>query len=98
MSYYQEKPNGLVLHVRVHPKASRNQLEGVVEDRLRVRLTAPPVEGEANKACGVFLADVFGVPKSKVTLIAGHKSREKAFMIEGDPSKLVVALEEALKP
>jgi hypothetical protein len=95
--YYQEKPNGLTVYVRVQPRASRNQLEGVVEDRLRVRLTAPPLEGEANKACAAFLADVLGVPKSKVTLVAGQKSREKAFMVEGESAKLLAALTKALE-
>jgi hypothetical protein len=94
--YYQEKPDGLTVYVRVQPRASRNHLEGVADDRLRVRLTAPPLEGEANKACAAFLADVLGVAKSKVTLVAGHKSREKAFSVEGDPAKLLAALQAAL--
>lgn len=96
MAYYQEKPDGLVVHVRVQPRASRNQLDGLVDDRLRVRLTAPPLEGEANKACGIFLAEVLGVARSKVTLVAGPKSREKAFKVEGDPAALLAALRSAI--
>jgi uncharacterized protein (TIGR00251 family) len=96
MSCYQETEGGLIVHVRVQPRASRDRLEGVIDGRLRVRLTAPPLEGEANKACAAFLADVFGVPKSKVTLTAGPKSREKAFKVEGDPSRLAAALQDAL--
>lgn len=97
MAYYQEKPDGLVVHVRVQPRASRNQLDGLVDDRLRVRLTAPPLEGEANKACGVLLADIAGVPKSKVTQISGHKAREKAFHVLGDTKALLARFEAALK-
>lgn len=96
MSYYQEKSDGLVVHVRVQPRASRNQLDGLVDDRLRVRLTAPPLEGEANKACAAFLADLLGVAKSKVTLVSGPKSREKAFKVEGDSAALLLVLRSAI--
>ncbi|MNS25961.1 hypothetical protein D3C72_578670 [compost metagenome] len=96
MAYYQEKPDGLVVHVRVQPRASRSQLDGVVGDRLRLRLTAPPVEGEANKACIEFLAGLFGVPKSHVTLVAGQKAREKSLLVQGDAVKLLAVLNEAL--
>lgn len=96
MSYYQEKPDGLVVHVRVQPRASRSQLDGVVGDRLRLRLTAPPVEGEANQACVVFLAGLFGVSKSQVTLVAGQKAREKSLHVQGDAAKLLATLRGAL--
>jgi uncharacterized protein (TIGR00251 family) len=96
MAYYQEKPDGLVVHVRVQPRASRNRLDGVVGDRLRLRLTAPPVEGEANKACIEFLAGLFGVPKSQVALVAGEKAREKSLQVQGDAAKLLAVLNEAL--
>ncbi len=96
MPYYQEKPDGLVVHVRVQPRASRNQLDGVVGDRLRLRLTAPPVEGEANKACAMFLASVFSVPKSHVTLVAGEKAREKSLHVQGHAAELLAVLNEAL--
>ena len=96
MPCYQEKPDGLTVYVRVQPRASRNQLEGVVGDRLRIRLTAPPLEGEANKACAAYLAEVLGVPKSRVTLVAGQKSREKALFVAGEPADLVQRLERAI--
>lgn len=96
MPYYQEKPDGLVVHVRVQPRASRNQLDGAVGDRLRLRLTAPPVEGEANKACVAFLADLFSVPKSQVTLLAGEKAREKSLHVRGDVSQLIAVLKRAI--
>lgn len=97
MPYYQEKPEGLIVYVRVQPRASRNRLEGVVDDRLRVRLTAPPLEGQANEACAAFLAKVLGVPRSKVALVAGLKSREKAFHVDGDASELVSRLQAAIR-
>lgn len=97
MSCYVENEAGLTLRVRVQPKASKNQLDGVVEGHLRVRLTAPPVEGAANEACRKFLADMFGVAKSRVTLVSGGKAREKTFAVAGDPPQLKERLDEALR-
>ena len=79
-----EIKNGQVLiHVRVQPKASRNDLIVAEDGRIRVALTAPPVEGAANKALCVFLAHYFGIPRSAVTLVSGDKSREKTVSIAG---------------
>ena len=97
MPYYQEKPDGLVVHLRVQPRASKNQLDGVVGDRLRVRLTAPPLEGEANKACAAFVAELAGVAKSKVTMLTGQKSREKSFHVSGEVQAILARFEAALK-
>jgi uncharacterized protein len=50
---------------------------------LKLRLTAPPVEGEANKECVKFLAKLFNIPKSSVEIIQGQKSRRKTVLIKG---------------
>ena len=72
-----------LLKVRVNPRSSRNQITGWQGDVLGVKVTAPPVEGAANKACIEFLADQLGVKKSQVTLVTGAASREKVFEITG---------------
>lgn len=72
-----------LLKIRVNPRSSRNQITGWQDDVLGIKLTAPPVEGAANKACIEFLADKLGVKKSQVTLVSGATSREKIFEIEG---------------
>lgn len=69
--------DGVVFRVKVQPKASRNELAGVFDGVLRVRLTAPPVEGAANEACRAFLADRLGVPRSRVEVVSGHTGRNK---------------------
>lgn len=97
MAYYLEKPDGLEIRVRVQPKASRNQLEGVREDQLRVRLTAPPVDNAANQAIVEFLAKLLGVPKSRVELRAGHKSRDKVLFVVGDAALLGTHLRELVQ-
>ncbi len=81
-------PDGIRLAVRLQPRASRNQVVGVMGDRLKVALTAPPVEGAANAACQAFLAELFKVSKGSVRLIQGDKSRDKLWEIEGDPGRL----------
>jgi uncharacterized protein (TIGR00251 family) len=71
------------LKVRVTPRGSKEEVIGWKGDALAVKLTAPPVEGAANKACVDFLAKVLGVKRSQVTLVSGEKSRDKSFEIEG---------------
>ncbi len=79
----EEKDGHLLLRVRVQPKASRDAVRFEPDGRIRVALTAPPVEGAANKALVAFLAKRLGLSKSKLKLVAGDKSREKTLRIEG---------------
>lgn len=67
----------------MQPRASRNRLEGVHGDRLRMRLTAPPVDGAANAACIAFLAKSLGVRRAQVRIEAGTKSRDKLIHVMG---------------
>ena len=69
------------LKVRVNPRSSRNEITGFRDGVLSVKLTAPPVEGAANKACIELLADKLGIRKSQISLASGEKSRDKAFEI-----------------
>ncbi len=72
-----------MLKVKVQPKASKNQVAGLLDDALKIRLTAPPVDGKANEACGRFLAELLGVSRGQVELISGHTGRHKTFRIQG---------------
>jgi len=69
--------------VHVQPRAARSEISGVRGDDLRVRLTAPPVEGAANAALVVLLADALGVPKRSVRIVSGESSRAKVVEIDG---------------
>lgn len=69
------------VNVRVQPRASRNEVVGWREGALAIRLTAPPVEGAANRACRDFLADALRVRRADVELLSGGKSRDKRFRI-----------------
>ncbi len=74
------------LKVRVTPRASRNEIEGWDCEVLRVRVTAPPADGQANEACRELLAKALGVARGRVILAQGARSREKVFEIQdADP-------------
>ncbi|MHB1001254.1 MAG: DUF167 domain-containing protein [Armatimonadota bacterium] len=75
-------PKG-TLKVRVNPRSSRNQVTGWQNGVLNIKITAPPVDGAANKACIEFLADLFNVKKSQIALVSGAAGRDKVFEIEG---------------
>jgi len=69
------------LTIRLQPRASRDEIIGIQGDHLKVRVTAPPVEGQANAQLIRFLASTFKVSKSGVRLLAGEKGREKIVKI-----------------
>jgi uncharacterized protein len=77
----------LVLQVQIQPRASSDAIAGVLGDRLKIRLTAPPVEGKANEHLIAWLARLFDVPKSQVILERGASSKRKQLRIRS-PKKL----------
>jgi uncharacterized protein (TIGR00251 family) len=73
----------VVLAVRVRPRASKNEIAGVIEGALKIRLQAPAAEDRANEALCVFLAELLRRPKSAVRILAGERSRLKRVEIAG---------------
>jgi uncharacterized protein (TIGR00251 family) len=82
-SFLEPVSGGVVIHVVVQPRASKNELVGLQGRELKVRLTSPPVEGAANRLCREFFAKLLGVAKGRVTLASGEKSRHKRLFVEG---------------
>ena len=74
---------GVEIFLYVQPRASRNRVVGLQGEELKVALTAPPVDGAANKACCTFLAKLCNLPKRCVKLVAGDSSRHKRWLLEG---------------
>jgi uncharacterized protein (TIGR00251 family) len=74
---------GATFMVKVHPRARRNAVAGSIGDALKLALTAPPVEGKANEACILYLAEVLGVSRSSVTIVSGETSRQKVVRVAG---------------
>jgi uncharacterized protein (TIGR00251 family) len=73
----------VTLKVRLQPRATRNGIDGLHGDALKVKVTAPPVEGRANKAVKKLLAEQLGLSPSQIEIIAGERSREKVLRISG---------------
>ncbi|MCY1205274.1 hypothetical protein D9M68_346060 [compost metagenome] len=80
-SWYRWSGDDLILDCHLQPKASRDEFAGLHGDRLKIRLTAPPVEGKANAHLMAFLAAAFGVAKSQVSLESGELNRQKRVRI-----------------
>lgn len=79
---------GIKFSIRVIPKSSVNSLSEMDEGIVKVKITAPPVEGKANVACIKYLADVLGVAKSSVNIVSGLKSKTKLIEVTGDSELL----------
>ena len=91
-------PGGVLIDVRLRPRASRAGVGGVREGALELRVSAPPVDGEANAAARELLADVLGVSRARVALQGGEKSRRKTFRVEGlDPAAALARIAAAAK-
>ncbi|HRD65878.1 MAG TPA: DUF167 family protein [Candidatus Competibacter sp.] len=92
VSGYRWDGADLILNVRVQPRASRDEWLAPRDDRIGVRIVAPPVDGKANAHLREFLATLFGVAKSQVTLLAGETGRDKRLRIAG-PRRLPPGIE-----
>ena len=77
------EPPSTLLEVEVQPRASRTEVVGWREGRLRLRIAAPPVEGAANEALVAYLADRLDLPRRQVSLVAGATARLKRLRIDG---------------
>jgi len=88
-----EAESGAAFPVRVIPRASRNEVEGITGNALKVRVTAPPVEGAANKALIELLAERLKIRKSQIEIVAGQTSQHKMISVLGlGPSEVEARL------
>ena len=98
MKPYSATADGIRLAVRLTPRASRDELDGVGADAdgrsfLRIRLTAPPVEGAANQALIDFLSEILVVRKRDIAIRSGETGRLKILEIAGKPDALLARLD-----
>lgn len=87
-------PDGVVIDVRVIPRAGRSGVAGMRDGALLVRLNAPPVEGAANVELIAVVAKALGVPKRAVSIAAGERSRLKRVRVAGVGAEEVSKLTE----
>ena len=78
----KESKKGLTFDIQVIPHASRAEIVGMQDGVLKIKVTAPPVEGAANEACIKLLAKELGLKKSQMEISSGAKSRKKTVMIK----------------
>lgn len=83
MNPLESVEGGIRLRLRIQPRASRTEVVGLHGDAIRIRLSAPPVDGAANEELVRFLAGLFGVPGRAVEITAGHSGRTKTVRVLG---------------
>ncbi len=74
---------GIQFAASIQPRSSKNGISGLHNDRLKIRLTSPPVEGAANRLCIKFLAEFLDISPSRVSIVQGLTGRNKTIKIEG---------------
>lgn len=77
------KDNGVSFSIRVQPRASRSEIAGELEGTLKIRLAAPPVDGEANEELIRLLSKLFKVTRAQIVIRSGQTSRNKLIVIDG---------------
>ena len=92
MILLQTTPDGIIVSIRVQPRASKDEIAGVHDGALKVRLRSPALEDRANEALCDFLAQLLKTPKSAVRILSGHRSRNKRVEIRGITEQQVHAL------
>ncbi len=92
--------HGIVIHVRLTPKSGAARIAGAAHHGeqlvLKAYVTAAPEDGKANAALSALIGGWLGVPKSKVTVASGRKSRLKSVAVAGDPGALIAKVEQLL--
>jgi uncharacterized protein (TIGR00251 family) len=94
----KETPNGVAFSIQVVPRSSRCEIVGIINDTLKIRLTAPPVEGKANEECLRFLSALFDVSKNRLSIVGGQTSRRKIIQVSGMGSTEMEGLLERILP
>jgi uncharacterized protein (TIGR00251 family) len=82
-SYLTKQPDGVLLSIKLQPRASVNQIGEPLGHELRIKVTAPPVDAAANEALVRLLAEVLDCPRGRVELVRGHTSRHKVVKLHG---------------
>jgi len=88
----RDTPLGATFAVKVQPRARKSAVTGELDGVLKLALTAPPVEGQANQACIELLASLLKVPRSSVTIASGHNSRKKVIRVAGLTAEAVLGM------
>jgi len=89
-SFLQERPDGVLVAIKLQPRASKNEIGDALGNELRVKVTAPPVDAAANDALVRLLADALDCPRNQIELLRGKTSRHKTVKIFGLTPEIVL--------
>ncbi len=95
-SLYILSSHGIKVNLHVLPSAASTGFAGLIGNRLKLRLAAKAVDGEANRALCKFLSKAFGVPKSCISILHGETGRDKTLLICGNAEQLANKLKELI--
>jgi uncharacterized protein (TIGR00251 family) len=79
--HYSWQGEDLILHCHLQPKAANDEIVGVHGDRLKIRITAPPIDGKANQHIINWFSKLFKVPKKDISIVQGKLGRQKTLLI-----------------
>ena len=82
-SFLRDEADGVLLSVKLQPRASANEIGEPLGDELKIKVTAPPVDSAANEALVEFLADKLHCARNRIEIVRGHKSRHKVLKLHG---------------
>jgi uncharacterized protein (TIGR00251 family) len=88
----RQTDQGLILKVHIQPRASKNEVVGEYKGALKIRITAPPVDHQANRALIAFLAGLLGIRKSQIEILSGHTGRNKTVIFYNCNKELITPL------
>jgi uncharacterized protein (TIGR00251 family) len=80
-AYYSWQGEDLILHCHFQPKAAQDEIVGIHGERLKIRITAPPVDGKANDHIIKWFSKIFKVPKNNIKILQGELGRQKTLRI-----------------
>jgi len=82
-NFLRAQPDGVLLSVKLQPRASKNEISGPLGEELKIKVTAPPVDAAANQALIELLAEKLDCARSRIEIVRGHKSRHKTIKLYG---------------
>jgi uncharacterized protein len=91
-THYYWQGTDLILHCQLQPSAANDEITGLYGSRLKIRITAPPVDGKANEHLVKWLSKLFKVPKSHIAILHGESGRQKTLLIRTPPQLPPAAL------
>ena len=83
--------NGVFLSIHVSTGSSKNSIDGLFGNKLKVKIKSPPVDGKANEEIISYFAEFFGLPKRSVQIVKGATSKSKVLFLEGLTKETVLA-------